>query len=516
MVRGNWAQVSACVATILKQDPQSSEGYFLYGLVEKAARRNASATAALEHSLSLDARRYDAAIELAYQYSMLQRHSEAKTLLERYEVRLSSSPVYLNMAGTTYTTMGIHDRALPLHRRACELQPGVDLFQANLAACSVYMGKIDEAKGIYRSLLKRFPTHQRNHYQLARLERATDEQHLKQMKDVLRSAGLPPEKNIFLYYAIGKELEDLEQWDEAFQYYQMAGDTITRMANYDIGHDLRLIDKIIEACDAEWLADSPGAGTADEIPIFIVGLPRTGTTLTERIIASHSRVASLGETKFMEAALWRQARLKKGEVMSPADIDAAASVDIGLIARDYLGAVRYRLGDESMFIDKLPENFLYLGFIAKAYPEARIVHLRRNPMDACFAMYKQSFFKFAYSLENIGRYYVAYARLLEHWRNVLGSRLIEVEYEVLVAEQEAQTRDLLVRLGLNFEPACLAFDQNETPSATASSVQVREKMHSRSIGRWKHFDKHLRPLEDHLRRAGITISDAAEPAARSQ
>jgi hypothetical protein len=158
-----------------------------------------------------------------------------------------------------------------------------------------------------------------------------------------------------------------------------------------------------------------------------------------------------------------------------------------------------------MFIDKYPENCFYLGFIARAFPEARIVLLLRNPMDTCFALYKQSYFRYAYRLEDLGRFYVAYERLVRHWRDVLGARLIEVEYERLVTDQENQTRRLLDRLGLGFEAACLEFEKNLTPAATASAVQVREKMHGRSIGKWKFFENQLRPLRQHLEAAGIAI-----------
>jgi hypothetical protein len=196
------------------------------------------------------------------------------------------------------------------------------------------------------------------------------------------------------------------------------------------------------------------------------------------------------------------------EGMNPAILAAAARQDAARIASGYMDAVRYRLGDQPMFIDKLPFNFLYLGFIAKAWPQAGIVYLRRNPMDTCFAMYKQVFtwaYKFSYTLEGLGRYYVAHHRLLEHWRKVLGPRLIEVEYEALVSDQEAQTRRLLDRLGLAFEPACLEFEKNEAASATASSVQVREKIHTRSVDRWRHFERQLQPLRAMLESAGIAV-----------
>lgn len=508
---GQWDVLERCAGELLRRDGAHPEGHFLSGLLEKAAQHPVRAAEAFAKALELDARRYDAAIELADQHAVGRRNAAAVTLLSQYEPMLQNSPRYLDMAGTTYTHVGLPDRAWPLYRKANELQPGIPLFQGNLAACAVMLGRIEEAAAIYRSLLERVPTHQRNHYHLARLERAQDASHVEQMKAVLRSTNLPPDRNVFLYYAIGKELEDLGRWTEAFHYYKLAGDAVTSVADYDVATDLELIDRIIEVCDADWLAAGPKpvpTGLAGKTPIFIVGLPRTGTTLTERILACHSQVESVGETQFIQMMLRTGSGVESIESMNPSMIAAAAQKDIGLIANGYLNAVAYRLGDEPRFIDKLPFNFLYLGFIAKAWPDAGIIYLRRNPMDTCFAMYKQVFtwaYKFSYSLESLGRYYVAHDRLLRHWRKLLGGRLIEIQYESLVADQEGQTRMLLERLGLPFEPACLEFEKNESASATASSVQVREKIHARSVDRWRHFEAELRPLRDALEGAGIAI-----------
>jgi tetratricopeptide (TPR) repeat protein len=415
------------------------------------------------------------------------------------------------MAGTIYSQIGMPHKAMPLYRRANELQPGMPLFQANLAACGVYVGEIQEAGSIYRRLLERNSTHQRNHFHLSRLARARDDAHVRQMQEVLRTTGLPPDKNVFLYFAIGKELEDLGRWEEAFRYYRMGGDAVASVANYDVETDIALIDRIIAVCNADWLATSPrladNAGPGKR-PLFIVGLPRTGSTLTERILASHSQVASIGETEFLQMTLRQVSGVASIDNMNPAMIEAAARQDIGLVADGYMNSVAYLFGEEPMFIEKLPFNFLYLGFIAKAWPDAGLIYVRRNPMDACFAMYKQVFtwaYKFSYSLEWLGRYYVAHHRLLQHWRAVLGERLIEVDYESLVADQENQTRQLLDGLSLSFEPACLAFDKNATATTTASSVQVREPMHARSVHRWKHFTRELQPLREQLEAAGIAV-----------
>jgi hypothetical protein len=245
--------------------------------------------------------------------------------------------------------------------------------------------------------------------------------------------------------------------------------------------------------------------TFEKKPIFIVGLPRTGTTLTERIIGSHTTVHSVRETFFMQMALRHESGIETTDSMNAEIIKAASARPAENIATRYFDAIQYKLGDEPNFIEKLPENYLYLGFIAKGMPDAKIVHLKRHPMDACFAMFKQSYFRFAYTLEDVGRYYVAYDKLMAHWRNVLGDRLIEVSYETLVNHQERETRLLLDRLGLEFEEACLNFERNLAPSSTASAVQVREKVHTRSINRWKHFEERLQPLYEHLKSNGINV-----------
>ena len=181
------------------------------------------------------------------------------------------------------------------------------------------------------------------------------------MEQVLQSTALPPGKNIFLFYALGKELEDLGRWEEAFNYYKRAGDAATSVARYDVEEDIALVDRIIEVCNEEWLNAGSGeiqTKAAGKTPIFIVGLPRTGTTLTERIVASHSQVQSVGETLFLQMTLRQVSGVQSIESVSPAIIEAAATKDIRLIADGYLDAIGYRLGDQPLFIEKLPFNFL--------------------------------------------------------------------------------------------------------------------------------------------------------------
>ncbi len=504
----DWAAVEACARQILKLDKDCAEGHFLSGLAAKARSRREAAEKSFLRVLRKDPRRYDAAMELADMHSRVHRNVDAVALLDKFVPLLGNSPLYLDMAAQTLARLDLHERAWPLYRAACNLQPEIERFQSGLAESGVFLGKTGEAKEIYEALLRKHPEHQRYHYQLSKLAKAEDSRHVEQMESVLNSSVLPPPKNIFLYYALGKELEDLERWEEAFRYYEMAGNAAKSVSPYDVSTDLVLIETVMSACDERWMHSAPagpGSRSAGKIPIFIVGLPRTGTTLTERIIGSHSQVRSIAETFFMQMAVRHESGVKTGVNMSPEIVNAAAQRPPANIADRYFDAVRYKFGDEPMFIEKLPENYLYLGFIAKGMPDARMVHLRRHPLDACFAMFKQSYFRYAYTLDDVGRYYVAYNRLMEHWRSLLGDRLIEVTYEDLVSNQEQETRKLLDRLGLEFENACLEFEKNTAASSTASAVQVRERAHTRSVNRWRHFERQLEPLKAYLGAQGIPI-----------
>lgn len=508
----DWGNVGVFASSILKLDINNAEGHFLSGMVEKVAKRHALAINRFEQALILDNTRYDAAIELANQYSIARRNADAAELLEKYKNSLTNSSLYSDLAGTIYTEIGLPEKAFPLYQRANEIQPGIDLFQANLAACGVYLGKIKQARAIYTALLTKNPNHQRNHYHLSRLAKSKDSTHIQKMQQILADSPLPPERNVFIYYALGKELEDIGRWEEAFSYYKTGADAVCNIALHDTDADIRIINSIIQHCNADWLQKSRGQTTLQptqsKTPIFIVGLPRTGTTLTERIISSHSAVQTLGETQFLQLVLRRESGVQSNDIMNEEMIASLSKIELKKAANAYIEMVSYRLGREPFFIDKLPFNFLFLGFIAKAWPNAKIIHLGRNPMDACFAMYKQIFtwaYKFSYSLDSLGQYYVAYDKLRQHWREVLQDRLIEVEYEALVSNPEEETKKLLAQLGLSFEQGCIDFDKNDAPSATASSVQIREKVHRRSINKWQRFSKELQPLKAYLESEGIQL-----------
>jgi hypothetical protein len=256
-----------------------------------------------------------------------------------------------------------------------------------------------------------------------------------------------------------------------------------------------------------------GNGFSGAAPIFVVGMPRTGTTLVERILSSHPLVASAGESQNLPLLVKRAAGTRSNRVLDEATVAEAASLDFSALGRDYVASTRPP-GRKPRFVDKMPLNFLYLGYIHLALPNAKIVCLRRHPLDTCLSNFRQlfardfSYYNYAYDLGDVGSYYVLFDSLMRHWRETLPGKILEVEYERLVEDQEAQTRRLLEFCGLPWASECLDFHENRSPVATASAVQVRTPMNAASVGRWRHYAAELSMLRTQLERAGIACGDA--------
>lgn len=511
----DWPTVEQVNAQLQKNFSNIANAHYFSGLASRVKSQVPEALESFKQALKLDPQRYDIGVELANMYSISRQNGLAAKLLEQYVPKLHDSPRFLDLAGTIYTEIGLSELALPLFKRACELQPDAQIFKANLATCAIFLGDIELGEKLYKELLALNPDHRKNHYQLSRLKKAKDTEHLEQMLDVIKGST-DTKRDIPILFALGKEYEDLGEWDSSFEFYKKACDGVRTQTGYKVQDDVGLIDAVIECYGADYLSKHPAVSSKAQdndhkmraTPIFVLGLPRTGTTLVERIISSHYDVSSVGETTFLQTAIRKAAGLSSGMSINADVMRAVAEEDPRLVAEGYMQRIDYRLGEEGFFIEKLPFNFPFTGLIAAAWPQARIVHLVRYPMDACFSMYKQVFtwaYHFSYSLEDLGNYYIAYNRLRQHWKQVLGDRFVEVSYEALVSDQEAQTRQLLDALDLPFDEACLSFEKNTAPSTTASSVQVRSKVHKGSVGKWERYQAQLAPLEKILMDAGIDL-----------
>ena len=505
----NWQYLAEVVREVFAEFPEEAESHFLLGKLLSAQNNIKGSTHTFEQVLAIDPERYDAAIELAHLYTISRRNKDAYSLVQKYQDKIDKSPVYLSAVGMVYDNIGMPEEANEFHNKAFELQPDLDSFKTNLAISNLHLGKLSEAKSLYEDLIEKNPEHQRHHYFFSRLGEATNDEHIKQMLQTVEASGQSDERNIYINYALAKEYEDLKQWSSAFEHYKVAGDAATKVSNYDVSEDINIVNTIIEHCSQEWLnarADTTRI-VSGPAPIFIVGLPRTGTTLLERILSSHNSVTSVGETQFLPMLIREFSGMADTRQISSEIIQGACKNDVTGLAQRYFDGLEYRMDrSKDYVIEKLPYNFLYVAFIKKAFPNAKIIYMDRNPMDACFSMYKQVFtwaYKYSYDLDNLATYYTAHNKLLDHWRALLGDDLIEVAYEKLVTDSENTVSELFRELKLEFQPKVLEFYKRSDASTTASSVQVRKKIHSNSVEQWRNFEQELQPLKQKLEANGI-------------
>jgi hypothetical protein len=357
----------------------------------------------------------------------------------------------------------------------------------------------------------------RAHSALAATRRQTPERnHLARLERLLKAGPLDPDAELHLRHALARELEDLGRGDEAFAHL-LAGNARKHAATgYRFERDKSLFDAVMRLFPEALPAPARADLTGDEItraPIFVVGMPRTGTTLVERILSSHSQVASAGESQNFGVLLKRACRTPSPQVLDEATLAQSLRVDLQVLGREYVERTRPPGRAQPRFVDKMPLNFFYLGHIARALPAASIIVVRRHPVDTGLSNFRQlfatglSYYEYARDLRDIGRYYVQFDRLVTHWQATLPGRVHEVRYEALVADQRAETGRLLAHCRLLWEEACLQFERNEHAVATASAVQVRQPLYASSVGRWRRFERQLQPLIDELLAAGVPVTN---------
>jgi len=307
------------------------------------------------------------------------------------------------------------------------------------------------------------------------------------------------EKN--LHFAVAKVLDRSNDYDNAFQHYKKANDSIKQM--YDSVTHTQRINSTIEAFSVDAMLSLPRANNNDS-PIFIVGMPRSGTSLTEQILAAHPSVYAAGELDDLSLIISRQHKASGSNKAFSDQIKSLSSTDINNMAQQYLNNLNELSKSATHHTDKMPHNFFLLGYIQVLFPNARIIHCRRNPLDTCLSIYFQNFNEqhtYAKSLFDIGTHYFHYERLMKHWDSILTMPIFEINYEDLISSQEETTRALLEFCGLPWDEKCLEFHNVKRTVDTASHDQVRQKLYSKSVARWKHYDKHLDDLKEGLERA---------------
>jgi len=523
---GELPEAIAASQRAIALQPGLSVAHNNLGLALAALERREEAVASFRQAVSWNPRFVEALNNLGNVLRELGRSREALPLYRQaVELDPQRADLHLNLGNARYESREVAG-AEASFRNALQLQPDSTLAHLGLAATLRLDGRTGEAEASCRAALATDPNSVAALSLLAYLvgDRGEFQQAQELSERALAiDAGFPPvfcsiaahhkmtsadtawlqgveallarrqplEYEIGLRFALGKYHDDLREYDQAFTQYRQANELSKRSApQYDPAKLTRQIDETISTFGSAFLRQTHAGACASELPVLIVGMPRSGTSLNEQILASHPAVFGAGEIRFWDSAF--------EAFMTGAPADAARSSLLAGMARDYLARLTQSAGAARRVVDKMPANFLYAGLIHAVFPHAKILHIQRDPLDTCLSIYFQNFVAmspYASDLEDLAHYYREYVRITNHWRAVLpATTLLEVPYEALIEDQEYWTRRMLDFIGLPWDARCLDFHRTERVVITASRWQVRQKISAGSVGRWRNYEKYLAPL----------------------
>lgn len=414
--------------------------------------------------------------------------------------RNRSGPVLLALAHL-HQGLGQHEQALALMERARAAGMDTADFLYFHALQLQFNGRIAEAEAKLESCLAKGPSFGRASLTLARIRRQTPERnHIQALHARLAVVAPGTEDHAACEFALHKELDDLGRHDQAWAALQRGNAIMHRRLGYDAAHEEAVFAALIQRFP-ELLKAADAAPVDGPQPIFIVGMPRSGTTLLERIVGNHSQVASAGElTDLPKQLRWTADRHGQALLDLPL-LQATRTLDAAGLGARYLAQTQWRGAGRRYYVDKLPPNFMLVGFIRQALPQAKILHMVRDPMDICFSNYRALFgdaYAYSYDLASLAHHHRHYRKLMVHWHEVAPGFVLDIDYEALVQDTAATARGVLDFCGLRFEDDCLDTIGNQTPVATLSSAQVRAPIHQRALGEWRRYSEPLQPLRQAL------------------
>jgi Tfp pilus assembly protein PilF len=494
--QGKIREASRCCEEALRLQPDLPQAHFLVGLTALQAQDRQTAFQAFGSVTTLDPGHAAAWAQLARLFMHEGQVVKADAALKQALQADSQDPMVHDLIGSVYSLIGEFDAAGKSFTAAVERQPNHPPFLLNLANNLIYHGDTAGAVQLIERILAVQPNSPQAHWALSGSQKAGNEEHINTMQQLAAAPGMPARARAFYHYAIGKEYEDLQLWEPAFAAFAKGAADRRSTVEYDEAAEVAMFEFLESHFSRDWLANA-GAGSAEAGPIFVLGQPRSGTTLIERIITSHSQVSSAGELQQLGLAVRRLSDYRDPKRFSTAFFAAAMNLPPKKLGDLYLDSTRKIRGQTPYFVDKLPQNYLMIPLILAALPQAKIVHLQRDPMDACFASFKQLFadaYLHSYDQAEMARHHQRYLRLMDIWRERFGDRFIDISYEATVQNIEPNARRLIDFLGLDWEPACLNFHTQDSPVSTASAVQVREPAHTRSVGRWRQYESQLAPM----------------------
>lgn len=495
-------QLHARAIELIKQNPKDPAPYYLLGEIafEHANYQKADELFRRASEFGKDVSRFHAA--RAKLFTTLNQQNKARKAADEAATLQIDDAFVADTIGVAYSRTGFHEKAVPMFQRAVDLNSGPANFHYNLAASLQFSGEFARAESAYQTAIDKQPMLHRAWSSLVSLKKQTRQNnYLNELERAFETSKHDADARLHFGHAIAKTLEDFGEYEQSLTWLGKAKQDKRAALQYDFSID----DQIFNVARAQVPLLQESSTESEPAPIFIVGLPRTGTTLVDRILSSHPDVVSAGELNTFAGLIKRATNTPSNRVLDAETLRAAQNTDLKEIGEAYVTETRDLQRNANRMTDKMPLNFLYVGLIHSALPNARIVCLRRNAVDSCLSNYRQlfstgfSYYNYSLSLRDTASYYIAFDKLMSHWRaSVPEDRLLEICYEDIIFDQENQTRALLSFCGLDWNDACLRFHENAAPVSTASSVQVRQPLYSGSIGRWKKYGRSLDELRTAL------------------
>jgi len=410
--------------------------------------------------------------------------------------------------GNARLETGDAEGACTAYRRALELNPASVPVLSNLAVILGGMGEQDEALVLGKRALSLTPGDTEIYHDLSKFKKfAAGDADLSAM-EALKNTDLDTEARMYLGFSLSKAYEDMADYDRAFDEMAIANQLKRDAISYSRENESELIEQITDVFDAELLSKGVSANTVPKIPIFILGMPRSGTSLVEQILASHSDVFGAGELRLLRDVVTGQGGIGQGitefkstSASYPNGVIGLSADKFSALGTSYLENLPATAKNSTYVTDKMPRNYYFLGLIKLILPHAKVIHCQRSPLDTCLSCYSIHFpygQEFSYDLAELGEYYRGYDALMTHWRDVLGDWFLDVRYEDVIAEPEAQARRLVEFCDLPWEESCLEFHKTKRHVRTASTAQVKRPIYKTAVQRWRHYEKRLKPLIDAL------------------
>ncbi|MCC2616372.1 sulfotransferase [Aestuariibacter halophilus] len=502
MFEGQLSQADQVCRRYLQQHKHDPQGLII--LAQIAVRRKAllEAEFILDSCVALDPENQQARSDLAGVLAKLGRFAEALEHIEQLLVAQPDNPHYLTARATAWVGVGRIEDAILAYQQLIAAAPERAGLKVLLGHAYKALGRTADAIKAYQQAIACEPTFGDAYWSLANMKTYRfDDQQLAQMAHTA-SGELSLEDSIPLQFAMGKGWEDKREYDRAFSCYAKGNRLKRQNSGFAIQAIEQQVERTIAACDKQLFERHKGAGTDAPDPIFVVGLPRAGSTLLEQILSSHSQVDGTMELHHVLAQASRLGQKAPGYPENLREIQTDLFARFG---QQYLEQTRAYRQQAPLFVDKMPNNFLHVGLIHLMLPNATIIDARRDPMACCFSGFKQLFGEgqeFTYDLDDIARYYKAYQRLMQHWDEVLPGKVLRVQHEEVIDDLEGQVRRLLAHCKLPFESGCLTFYETQRAIKTPSAEQVRQPIYRSGMQQWRNFASHLEPLLVHFNGAG--------------